>query len=81
MNEEQIIEAARRDRLNQGLLSLASWCRAHAHAMDYNNTDRCTKTTLNMLRLMIEKLPRQVAKAGEDALEKFRDSQPNNNQP
>jgi hypothetical protein len=75
MNEDQIIEAARRERLNQGLLSLASWCRAHAHAMSYNNTDRCTETTLDMLCLMIKKLPRQVAKAGEDALEKFRDNQ------
>jgi hypothetical protein len=69
MNEDQIIEAARRNRLNQGLLSLASWCQSRAagnHEID---------TTLTMLREKAEKLPWRVAKAGADALEKFRDNQ------
>jgi hypothetical protein len=70
MNEDQIIEAARRNRLNQGLLSLASWCQSRAvgdHEID---------TTLTMLREKAEKLPWRVAKAGADALEEFRDDQP-----
>jgi len=70
MTEDQIIEAARRNRLNQGLLSLASWCQSRAagnHEID---------TTIAMLHAKVKKLPWQIAKAGGDALEKFRDNQP-----
>jgi hypothetical protein len=70
MNEDQIIEAARRNRLNQGLLSLASWCQSRAAG------DHDIETTLTMLREKAEKLPWRVAKAGADALEEFRDNQP-----
>jgi len=70
MNEDQIIEAARRERLNQGLRALASWCQSRAAG------DHDIETTLTMLREKAEKLPWRVAKAGADALEKFRDDQP-----
>jgi hypothetical protein len=68
MNEEQTIEAARRERLNQGLLSLASWCQSRAVG------DHDIETTLTMLCKKAEILPWRVAKAGEYALEKFRDN-------
>jgi hypothetical protein len=70
MNEEQIIEAARRNRLNQGLLALANWCQSRA--MGNHEID----TTLTMLCKKAEILPWRVAKAGEYALEEFRDNQP-----
>jgi hypothetical protein len=69
MTEDQIIEAARRNRLNQGLLALASWCQSRA--VDDHDID----TTLTMLCKKAEILPWRVSKAGEYALEEFRDSQ------
>jgi len=69
MTEDQIIEAARRNRLNQGLLALASWCQSRAVG-DHN-----IETTLTMLCNKAEILPWRVAKAGEYALEEFRDNQ------
>jgi hypothetical protein len=68
-NEDQTIKAARRERLNQGLLALASWCQSRAVG------DHDIETTLTMLREKAEKLPWRVAKAGADALEEFRDNQ------
>jgi hypothetical protein len=70
MTEEQSIEAARRNRLNQGLMALASWCQSRATG------DHDIETTLTMLHAKVKKLPWQLAKAGGDALEKFRDNQP-----
>jgi hypothetical protein len=69
MNEEQTIEAARRNRLNQGLMALASWCQSRAMG------DHDIETTLKMLTTKVEKLPWRVVKAGADALEEFRDNQ------
>jgi hypothetical protein len=69
MNEEQIIETARRNRLNQGLLVLASWCRSRAAG------DHDIETTLTMLCKKADMLPWQIAKAGAVALQEFRDNQ------
>jgi hypothetical protein len=69
MNEKELIETARRNRLNQGLLALASWCRSRAAG------DHDIETTLTMLKSKAGALPWRVVKAGADALDEFIENQ------
>lgn len=63
MTDRQIIALAQRDRLNQGLRALASWCESRA-GMDHD-----TDTTLTMLEKKAAELRGKCMKAGWAALE------------
>ena len=58
MNEHQTIAAAQRERLNQGLRTLASWCGSRAML------EHDTETTLTMLEKKAAELRGKVMKAG-----------------
>jgi|694.fasta_scaffold07534_10 hypothetical protein len=61
--DDQIIAEAHRERLNQGLLSLAAWCQARAAG------DHDTETTMTMLERKATDVRVKVMKAGWRALD------------
>jgi len=60
--DDQIIAEAHRERLNQGLLSLAAWCQACAAG------DHDTETTMTMLERKAADVRVKVMKAGWRAI-------------
>jgi hypothetical protein len=60
--DDQIIAGAHRERLNQGLLSLAAWCQARAAG------DHDTGTTMTMLERKAADVRVKVMKAGWRAI-------------
>jgi len=69
--DDQIIDKAQRDRLNQGLLALASWC--SSRAMASHDTD----TTLTMLERKVNDLRHKMMKAGWAAINaRYAESKP-----
>jgi hypothetical protein len=60
--DDQIIAEAHRERLNQGLLSLAAWCQARAAG------DHDTETTMTMLERKAADVRVKVMKAGWSAI-------------
>lgn len=63
MTSRQIMAEAQRDRLNQGLRALASWCESRA-GMEHN-----TETTLTMLEKKAAELRGKCLKSGWAAME------------
>jgi hypothetical protein len=60
--DDQVINETHRERLNQGLLSLAAWCQARAAG------DHDTETTMTMLERKAEDVRVKVMKAGWRAI-------------
>lgn len=63
MTSRQIIAGAQRDRLNQGLRSLASWCESRASG------EHDTETTLAMIEKKAAELRWKCLKSGWAAME------------
>jgi hypothetical protein len=60
--DDQIINEAHRERLNQGLLNLAAWCQARAAG------DHDAETTMTMLERKAAGIRAKVIQAGWRAL-------------
>lgn len=62
MTDRQVIDNARKERLQKGLQSIADWCNNRTSS-DYNS-----ETTLTMLEKKASELRAKVDKAGHNAI-------------